>query len=356
MPSQSVTRKACTETSCTRSIASCEMRGGITSSIPPSSYFAEKSYQSAFASISPGIDAIGSSFPSTLHSTSTPRTNSSTSTFSSCWNASSIPARSSSSLARLRDPDGRAQPRGLHEHGEPERILEAVLAPEQRDALRDGDPLVAQDGLEQVLVHAERRGRHARADVGHVRELEQPLHGPVLAERPVQHGKDDVDAAERLGDARGRHGQRLGGRASVPLQLGPRARAELPAPVAADLDRHRLVARRVERLDHRARRSERDLVLARAATHDDGDAEPRHQGTCDEPADDDRHRRAGLRLRAADRVLGEDDSVLARVGRVLLLHVDREARLLERLGAPSPRPGSSRPGSSSPSVPSRRRA
>ena len=61
-------------------------------SIPPSSYLAEKSYQSApskpWDSISPGSDAIGSRLPRTLHSTSTPGTNSSISTFSSCWNAS----------------------------------------------------------------------------------------------------------------------------------------------------------------------------------------------------------------------------------------------------------------------------
>src|SRR5262245_34356892 len=62
-----------------------------------------------------------------------------------------------------------------------------------------------------------------------------------------------------------------------------RARPERPAPVASDLDRHRLVAGRVERLDHRLRRRERDLVLARAPTHDDRDADPRHQGGTSRP-------------------------------------------------------------------------
>ena len=190
---------------------------------------------------------------------------------------------------------------------------------------------------------------------GHVRELEQALDGSVLAERPVQHREDDVDARRA---SRGRCDVGTGSvsaaerpsRSSAALRAG----AELPAPVAADLDGHRLVARRVERLDHRARRGERDLVLARAPAHDDGDAEPGPSGRGDEPADDDRHRRARFRLRPADRVLGEDDPVLVRVGRVLLLDVDREARLLERLLSPSPRPGSSRPGSSLPSGPSRR--
>src|SRR5207302_4503981 len=47
---------------------------------------------------------------------------------------------------------------------------------------------------------------------------------------------------------------------------------ELPAPVAADRDRRRLVAARIERLEHRARRGERDLVLARAPAHQHRDA------------------------------------------------------------------------------------
>ena len=47
---------------------------------------------------------------------------------------------------------------------------------------------------------------------GDVRELEQPLHRPVLAERPVQDRQHDVDRAERRErPGRGRNGQRLGG-------------------------------------------------------------------------------------------------------------------------------------------------
>ena len=63
----------------------------------------------------------------------------------------------------------------------------------------DGDALVAHDRLEEILVHAERRGSHARAHVGHARELEESLDGAVLAERAVQHGEDDIDVAERCG-------------------------------------------------------------------------------------------------------------------------------------------------------------
>ena len=47
--------------------------------------------------------------------------------------------------------------------------------------------------------------------------------------------------------------------------------SERPAAVAADRDRRRLVPLRIERLEHRAGRGERDLVLAGAPAGDDGD-------------------------------------------------------------------------------------
>ena len=67
-----------------------------------------------------------------------------------------------------------------------------------RHVARHRDRTVAQHGLEQILVHRQRRGCHARPDVGDARELQHPLDAPVLAERPVQHGEDDVGRGERL--------------------------------------------------------------------------------------------------------------------------------------------------------------
>ena len=103
----------------------------------------------------------------------------------------------------LRDPDRRAQPRGLDEDGVAERVLDLVAEAQSRVA-RDRNPAVAQHGLEEVLVHAERGGRDAGADVGHARELQQALDGAVLAERAVQDGQHDVDGAERLPPASSR--------------------------------------------------------------------------------------------------------------------------------------------------------
>ena len=55
-------------------------------------------------------------------------------------------------------------------------------------------------------------------------------------------------------------------------QLRPPGRAELPAAVAADLDREHVVARRLERAHDARRRRDRDRVLARPAAEDHGDA------------------------------------------------------------------------------------
>ena len=63
--------------------------------------------------------------------------------------------------------------------------------------LRDRNAAVAHHLLEEILVHRERRRGDAGADVGDVGELEQPLHGAVLPEGPVQDRQDDVDLSER---------------------------------------------------------------------------------------------------------------------------------------------------------------
>ena len=174
--------------------------------MPPSSYLAEKSYQSEFATISPGIEAIGCSLPSTLHSTSTPLTNSSTSTFSSCWNASSIPARSSCSLRAFEIPTDEPRRAGLTKTGKPNGFSKLSWLRRSVTLFVTGIPLSRSTDLNRSLSMHRRRRRHAGADVGHVRELEQPLHRPVLAERPMEHREDHVHAGERLRDARRRYG------------------------------------------------------------------------------------------------------------------------------------------------------
>jgi len=60
----------------------------------------------------------------------------------------------------------------------------------------DRNAAVAQHLLEEVLVHGERGGGNAGADVRDTGQLEQPLHRPVLAERPVQDREDDVHSTK----------------------------------------------------------------------------------------------------------------------------------------------------------------
>ena len=109
----------------------------------------------------------------------------------------------------LRDTHRRAEPRGFHEDRVPERILDLV-AGAKRDTARDANAALPEHALEQILIHAERRGSNACADVRDARELEQALHGAVLAEGPVQDRQDDVDRAERRGCVLRRDGQGLG--------------------------------------------------------------------------------------------------------------------------------------------------
>ena len=98
--------------------------------------------------------------------------------------------------AHLRDADRGAETRRLHEHGVVEVVC-GLVSFAKRDVARDGDPAVAENRLEEVLVHAQRRRGDARADVGHAGELEEALHRAVLAERAVQDRQHDVDLAER---------------------------------------------------------------------------------------------------------------------------------------------------------------
>ena len=69
---------------------------------------------------------------------------------------------------------------------------------------------LGEEPLHHVLVHARSRAQHARAHVGDAGQLKQSLDRAVLAEGPVQHGKDHV---QRLA-AQGRvavHGGDCGG-------------------------------------------------------------------------------------------------------------------------------------------------
>jgi hypothetical protein len=168
----------------------------------------------------------------------------------------------------FRDPDRRAEPRGLDEDRIAERVLRSSSVP-KRDVAGDRDSLVAHHRLEEVLVHAEGGGGDAGADVRDTGHLEHALERAVLPERAVQDRQDDLDLPERRSDLarRGRNGRlwtiRSCRRCFQPWaqSLADVAGRESPAAVTADLDRHDLVALRIERLQHGLRGGERDRVF-----------------------------------------------------------------------------------------------
>ena len=111
-------------------------RAGTTSSIPPSSYLAVKSYQSPLRiTISPGTDARGSSRPITEHSTSIPSEKPSTMTRLSCAKAASSAAPISASDHTLLIPTEEPSRAGLTNTGVPSTVSSCRTAsgsPRQR--------------------------------------------------------------------------------------------------------------------------------------------------------------------------------------------------------------------------------
>ena len=177
---------------------SAEIGAGTRSSMPPSVYFASKSYHSALARISPGREASGSSLPSTEHSTSRPGAEASMITRGS-WRT---PAR-----PRRRGPPGRStlvmptlEPsrEGLTQSGSPsasQRPRQSV--PPDGDELDLGHPVCGEEPLQRQLVHADRRGEDVGADVGESSHSSRPW-SAVLAEGAVQ-GREDRVGPEQAG-------------------------------------------------------------------------------------------------------------------------------------------------------------
>ena len=207
-------------------------------------------------------------------------------------------AASSSPVGDARDADARAERRGLDEDRPAERladpagqrrVVRIVAAVAQRQRRRDARcrrraARSCRDPCPSRPRSRARRSRRREPD-----RLEQALHRPVLAERPVQHGEHHVDPGERRG-ARRRPASRARaspGRSAAGsddgLAPGSSSSATLaeqpPGAVLADRDRQHLVARGIERGRDRARRREGDLALGRAAPRQHDDAQPSLTGS-----------------------------------------------------------------------------
>ena len=76
-----------------------------------------------------------------------------------------------------------------------DRALVALpVALEHDFVVADGQPARGEHQLHRRFVHADGGREHARADVRDVGQLQQPLHGAVLAVGTVQDREDDVES------------------------------------------------------------------------------------------------------------------------------------------------------------------
>ncbi len=146
--------------------------------------------------------------------------------------------------------------------------------------------------LHELLVHANGRREHARADVAHVEKLERALDGSVLAPRTVKHGEGHVYQGQAgvttpsssrrstaLSPATGGQQARAlasgstwaSGRRSAPIPRGL-SLCDGPRPIAADAHGEDVPAVTIDRAEHPARGGARDLMLRGPAAkeHRDG--------------------------------------------------------------------------------------
>ena len=205
--------------------------------------------------ISAGSDdtTVPSGRSSTAHSISRPTIAASTSTFGSCCRAVATAAsRSPHAVTRVMPSDDPARA-GLTKTGRPSRsrcgVGERRGPGPQHHVVAHRQAVGGEQLLGELLVHARRAGQHARADVGHARELQQALDRAVLAVGAVEHGEDDVDAREHLpgavavqheqAAAGGVAGQRQRGAGGVDRRQGAVVDGQLAGVVGAHAPRRR---------------------------------------------------------------------------------------------------------------------
>src|SRR5439155_22303475 len=104
------------------------------------------------------------------------------------------------------DPDARAAVRGLHEAGIAEGLLDGLdkavapgfeVASPQDTMIDDRETGLAEHDLHHRLVHPQRRTQDTRADVGDVRQLEEPLQRALLSAHAMNDREDDIEPPQR---------------------------------------------------------------------------------------------------------------------------------------------------------------
>ena len=147
-----------------------------------------------------------------------------------------------------------------------------------------GDAGGVEHGVGDCLVHADRAGQNAAAYVGDAGQLQQALHGAVLAPQAVEHGDDHVhmdllhlpgggeEDKAVVGTVGAEHAGHIA-RQLFPAAVGHLGRVGLgvePAALFGDADGQQLVPLAVELVHEGAGGHAADLVLAgHSAEQDD---------------------------------------------------------------------------------------
>ena len=108
--------------------------------------------------------------------------------------AATTAAGSSSAHSTLLTPKDDPERAGLTNTGYASRPGPVSSAPCRTTNSGVSIPALRGDGVGERLVHADRRARDVAADVRDAGQLQQTLHGPVLAGPAVQDGEHDVEA------------------------------------------------------------------------------------------------------------------------------------------------------------------
>ena len=150
-----------------------------------------------------------------------------------------------------------------------------------------GDAVGVEQGVGHCLIHADRTGQHAAAHIGDAGQLQQALHGAVLAPQAVEHRDDDIDMdlfhlacrGEQdhpvVGAVRAEHTGHVGAKL-LPAAVGHLGRAGLgvePAALFGDADGHELIAGAVDVIHERAGGDAADLVLTGHTAKQDDNAQ-----------------------------------------------------------------------------------
>ncbi len=178
----------------------------------------------------------------------------------------------------LADPHRRSQVRRLHKNRVRQRRFNLFAAaqwlilplrPRNREIRSLRQSRHGEQLLHHVLIHPRRGPQHPRPDIRQIRHLQQPLNRAILAERPMQHRKDQIQPTRQVPAllhnpvlAIPRAGLQLQRRTcSLTRQQMIRSLSADPMPLLGYPDGHNLILLPVDRLQNRSRGQQRNLML-----------------------------------------------------------------------------------------------